>query len=259
MAGGAASIRAVNTGKRSCVFCGFQGKLDKEHVIADWIADELAGVADVGKGQHRRIRAFGELEAKWPGEMHTSRVGTVCPGCNQGWMSDLENDVRSWLLPLLHKSDWTFKGQGQRALATWAVKTALVICSDMKTITREPFEQFYRDRKPSRSTRVWFGAWALGPHQHYRNHVPIHLPDDATTAEVTNGYSVSFSVGFAAFHVFQQWSGRESRYDIVAPLSQSLRAIWPLPHVPVAWPPLPPLTGANLDAIGNAHGARVLT
>lgn len=89
--------------------------------------------------------------------------------------------------------------------------------------------------------------------------MPIHLPDDATAAEVTNGYSVSFSVGFAAFHVFQQWSGRKSRYDIVAPLSQSLSAIWPLPHSGWPGPPLPPLAEADLDAIGNAHVARVLT
>jgi hypothetical protein len=78
-----ASIRSVNTGRRSCVFCGFEGKLDKEHVIGDWIGEESASVTDVGEGQHRRTRAFGELEAEWRGEMHTSRVGTICPDCNQ--------------------------------------------------------------------------------------------------------------------------------------------------------------------------------
>ena len=154
----------------------------------------------------------------------------------------------------------SFKGPAQRTLATWAVKTALVIWSDVEDFAREPFEDFYRDRKPSQSTRVWLGGWALGPHQHVRNRVPVHLRNGRTTLGMANAYSVSFSVGFAVFHVWFNWSGRQSRYDIGPPLSRSLVPIWPLPLVPVPWPPPgAPLREADLDAIGNAHGARVLT
>jgi hypothetical protein len=134
------------------------------------------------------------------------------------------------------------------------VKTALVICSDTVDRPREPFEQLYRDRTPSRSTGVWLGAWALGPYKHCRTRVPVNVPDTETPAGATNAYSVSFSVGFAAFHVFAHWGARQSRYDIaLAVTSPHLE-----PPARVEWPPLPPLTEADLDAVGNAHGKRVL-
>jgi hypothetical protein len=70
----------------------------------------------------------------------------------------------------------------------------------------------------------------------------------------TNAYAVTFTVGYAVFHVFGNESGRESKYSIEQPLAGRLRPIWPLLGEPVEWPPRPPLTEADLDALSNAHG-----
>lgn len=245
----------MNSGQRACVFCGFDGRLDQEHVIADWVGQELAG-GDVGRGRHRRTRAFGELEAKWRGRMHTSTVGTVCPDCNQHWMSDLETEVRPLLIPALHGFGVCYLAPGMTTLATWATKTALVIVSDASSMPPEPFTEFFNKPTPSTTTSVWIGAWHLGAQQHVRNRVFVNFHNDPT---VTEGYSVSFTAGRAAFHVFHHWSGVPRQYGFEPPLTDALLKIWPLPSDPVSWPPRGSLTGEDLDAIGNAHGADVLT
>jgi hypothetical protein len=254
MASGPATIRDVNTRKRSCVFCGFQGKLDKEHVIADWIGDELP---EVGKGTHRRTGAFGVPEAEWRNDAHTSRVGTVCPDCNQGWMSEIENGVRPWLSPVLHGYGFTYFPAGMTTVATWAAKTALVIVSDADSFGREPFVAFFHDRRPSTGTAVWVGSWSLGPEKHYRSRVPVLI--DGEPGDPPNAYSVNFTVGHAAFHVFQHWSSQPTHHGFEPPMSTSLLPIWPPPSTPVTWPPSRPLTETDLNTIGNSHGLEVLT
>ena len=60
-------------------------------------------------------------------------------------------------------------------LATWAAKTALVICSDGPSFPQSAFAAFYRARRPSGSTQVWVGSYALGPLQHWHNRVPVFI------------------------------------------------------------------------------------
>src|SRR5215207_1941495 len=90
-AGGLVSLGPVSdSSHRRCVFCGAGGKMDQEHVLPDWLGRELP---DLGEGWHERIGAFGVSEGRWHNAPFTVTVGTVCPKCNQGWMSDLEGEV----------------------------------------------------------------------------------------------------------------------------------------------------------------------
>ena len=67
--------------RRRCVFCGAGGKMDKEHVLPDWLARELP---DVCRGRHQRFGAFGEDKGRRHNAPFPVTVGTVCPKCNQG-------------------------------------------------------------------------------------------------------------------------------------------------------------------------------
>jgi hypothetical protein len=226
--------------------------MDKEHVLPNWLANELS---DVGMGTHERIGAFGEDKGKWKARPFTVRVGTVCPDCNQGWMHVLENEVRPWLTPMLHGRGRTYYEGGLTGLATWAAKTALVIGSRAESIPRAPFEALFRDRRrPPDTMTIWMGSYHWGVHQNVRTFVPVHIDGAGDEPGVTNAYSVTFTVSYALFHVFGDESGKE-RYDLADPLARSLRRIWPLPDEPVTWPPPgPPLMEDDINAIANAHG-----
>ena len=171
-------------------------------------------------------------------------------------MSDLEGEVRPWLTPMLHGRGRTYHTGGLTVLATWAMKTALVIGSRAATMPRAPYEEFYRERRPSGSTAIWLGAFRPTKHNLYRTFVPVHIDGASAPPGETNAYSVTFTVGYAVFHISGNESGGESPYGIEDPLARSLRQIWPLPAAPVAWPPPggSRLTEADLDAISNAHG-----
>jgi hypothetical protein len=193
--------------RRRCVFCGAGGKMDKEHVLPDWLARELP---DLGRGWHQRFGAFGEDKGRWHNAPFTVTVGTVCPKCNQGWMSDLEDAVRSWLSPMFRGRGRTFYGGGLTVLATWAAKTALVIGSRAESMPRAPSERFYRERRPSESTTIWTGAFRPGAYKLYRTFVPVHVSGVGARPGETNAYAVTFTVGYAVFHVFGNESGREA-------------------------------------------------
>jgi len=224
--------------------------MDQEHVLPDWLTRELP---DLGRGWHERIGAFGTV-GKWRDKPFTVRVGTVCPRCNQGWMSDLEGEVRQWLTPMLHGRGRTYYRGGLTVLATWAAKTALVIGSRAGSMPRAPYEFLYRERRASESSSIWLGAFRPGAYRFYRTFVPVHVSDTDAAAGETNAYSVTFTVGHAVFHVFGNESGRPGQYAIGPPLARRLQPIWPLPDGPVEWPPGRPLTEADLDALSNAHG-----
>lgn len=225
--------------------------MDQEHVLPDWLARELP---DLGEGWHERIGAFGVSEGRWHNAPFTVTVGTVCPKCNQGWMSDLEGEVRPWLSAMLHGRARTYYAGGPTVLATWAAKTALVIGSRAGSMPRAPSERFYRERRPSESTAIWLGAFRPVRHAFYRTFVPVHVNGAGAAQGETNAYSVTFTVSHAVFHILGNESRREGQYDIVEPLARSLRPIWPLPAAPLEWPPGVGLTEADLDAISNAHG-----
>jgi hypothetical protein len=65
-----------------------------------------------------------------PGSVLTARIREVCAGCNNGWMSRLEEDVRP-LLERLWQPSYPFGVTGfspdeAAVIATWAAKTAWV-------------------------------------------------------------------------------------------------------------------------------------
>ena len=70
--------------------------------------------------EHGNVRAFSNNKIEL-----TAKV--VCESCNTGWMSDLETDVKSALLPLVVGSPTVVSLDEQRLLAAWAQKTAMTL------------------------------------------------------------------------------------------------------------------------------------
>jgi hypothetical protein len=78
-----------------------------------------------------------------------SRVKHVCGGCNQGWMSRLEEAAKPILMPMMFDNlPLVLSPSDQWTLARWAVKTALMVDlsyppSD-KLFSPSVFSQFFR-------------------------------------------------------------------------------------------------------------------
>jgi hypothetical protein len=159
-------------GTRVCVFCGGHD-LNKEHVIPDWMSKYFADLTGyVASGwigaQDGDVTTYdppGPLPGPVIGNQRrevgsagtfNQTVRLVCELCNRGWMSDLEAAVEPVLAPMFGGQPQLLSGYRADLVATWATKTSLVMTlSWAADLPREPFEQLYRDRRPSDSTTVW--------------------------------------------------------------------------------------------------------
>src|SRR5260370_9010706 len=88
---------------RSCLACGtgLGANRAKEHVIADWLLNEL-GMSEEELTQIAANSATGEMnEARPVYPMNAFKEGRICAGCNSGWMSELESLPKTVLPDLL--------------------------------------------------------------------------------------------------------------------------------------------------------------
>lgn len=135
----------------SCIFCGANGKLTREHVFARWLE---ALFPDLGDAEYVR-RTVTHASDDWheqPGRPFDLVVRNVCSSCNSGWMSELETAAQPILTPMLRDEARVLSGVEQHTVATWAVKTMLTVqgtnIGGQSFIPAAQFRWFYEHRTP---------------------------------------------------------------------------------------------------------------
>src|SRR4051794_23390312 len=105
-----------------CAFCGADEKLTKEHLWSRWIREHRPEIGELphvreGSDQPREVFTTQTFELT---------VRAVCADCNGGWMRQLEEAVRPFIAGMIVGRGRDLATGGQTAMATWAVKTALM-------------------------------------------------------------------------------------------------------------------------------------
>lgn len=242
-----------------CAFCGRTGSLSTDHVVPKWLrkalvisgpVKEYSGVTYVGAAETLAV-VFHE----------------ICRTCNSGWLSALETATRPVLEPLLlgaapgavRRLD-----PGQQAfLATWAVKTALLLALGKFRGTSHGWVplttvQWLYDhrglRMPPPGTRVWMGGL---------NTTDVPASVQAATlydvAQVPVAQCVTFSVGCVLFQVF----ATEQKDADLSPENEAWLAPFG-PHAtallqiapsssPICWPPTAVFGVSDLQALAGRH------
>lgn len=128
---------------RLCVFCGSElaTARSREHVFPQWLLRHLGAssrqveptymIIDEGQVKDVRHSTYGDL-----------LEGRICAGCNNGWMSRLENDIRQVLVDLAEGRRLARQlSDEQRILLTrWAAKTVYVLNSSSNFPLKVPAE-----------------------------------------------------------------------------------------------------------------------
>jgi hypothetical protein len=106
---------------RRCVFCGGPAN-SREHAFPEWVISLFRnqGAATI------IAERDGDGPREWHGINASIKVKRFCHGCNTGWMSDLENEARPLLFPLIRGERTTLDGAQRIVVATWCLKTAMV-------------------------------------------------------------------------------------------------------------------------------------
>jgi len=245
-----------------CVFCGASG-LTKEHIFAGWIA-KLYPSENVGTGVIIAPDGATKTYAMPP---FNQTVRVVCAGCNNGWMSELEEKAAPLLRRMIKAGQAKrMSAEDQQLAATWSVKTAFMLqCIHPadRVVPESEYRRFYDTKLPPVGLVVWLAArGGLRDHTGHELVVAsreqaidrINVEDPAleekARREVAEGrrlYRLTFTVGRLVFQVF----GHDfpAQFKIATPGQKQFRQwIWPLQEE-ITWPP-----PVMIEAIGGIDG-----
>jgi hypothetical protein len=151
---------------RQCAFCGSTEKISREHVWPRWASGHLAGDDTFTFYRHFVGDGFALQEPeRWAHKPFDLTVKAVCGSCNNGWMAQLESDAKE----ALFSSAFAGRGRvlhrgGQRTLAAWALKTAMVVeqtnASARRGIPYAEYSQLRTRGEPSDRVRVWVASYS---------------------------------------------------------------------------------------------------
>ena len=225
----------------ACIFCGRTGKLSAEHVFPDWSQPYLT--SPHGQGTHERtiLHADGTKdEVSHRGDPATITVRAVCEPCNTGWMSRLESKAKPFLLSMIQGHTRTYHPAGQKLLAMWAVKTALVSGSKLKPRTPESFySALFTAQKPPDKTLVWLIATPR-PYFTYVDYRPLKVSKtDEPPVTTENAYAALLGIAHLAFYVVG-WSDNEPDLDPLKSFEKSMLPLWPIQNRTQTFPPKGP-------------------
>lgn len=116
----------------------------------------------------------------------------ISPTSNNRWLAVLEHDVKLLLGSLVLGGEQTLLPSAQPLLATWAVKTALMLdpSGGQPLIPTGFYHDFQLQRSPLPSQIVWIGAYRDSTRAAWARHDGLHVGISAD--EPPNAFSTTF-------------------------------------------------------------------
>lgn len=240
-----------------CAFCGLpfdraqRRARTGEHVLPLWTLDYVPGEAGPVT-HHRQSTVEGGFDQVWTADEFDVVAKRVCEQCNDGWMNDLENQARPFLIPMIRGHGKHLHQTGQELVASWCVKTALAVhlTTAEKAAPVEHYREIARTHRPPSDTWVWLAAYDGGQNIARHHSTALELEAESFTAY---GYATTLAVGHFAFQV-AGYSGAEEEVTFAeGPAGgQAKLRIWPYTGRTVIWPPRLVLDQTSFDAFAAA-------
>jgi hypothetical protein len=226
---------------RSCIFCLGRGDLTREHVFPVWLGKALGASATHVTTQQftKNDRVLRSYEA--PGFSLKSKA--VCRLCNNGWMSQLEYNVKP-VLERLALGQWpvVLSEEECARLGAWVIKTVVML--EMAQPTPAVIPQSHRSHlattsRPPARAQVWAGARPPGQ-------APTrfdHQSGGDSESDLHDGYIALLGIGQFFGYVVSFPSTDRERSEDPPPDQLSFEEIpifkrlWPTPARGVRLPP----------------------
>ena len=147
---------------RSCLFCTNPlTEHAREHVIPQWLIDYLR-VRDEDLFQGIAQTADGALLKQRTHVAQSFVEGRVCKQCSNGWISDLDNQVRPFLTDLMtgQRTLHALGAEERLVLGRWTAKTAFVLSNAAPLEAVVPEDHSRTLKENSESLPVGVGVFA---------------------------------------------------------------------------------------------------
>lgn len=256
-------------GRGRCIFCGKQPPevtMSKEHVFADWLRDYIPRELT----QHTTQVTLDYLdkeeisEQRHTGDPHARRVRCVCKPCNEGWMSQLQEAARPFLVPILTGKQVRLHRRAQTVLAGWVSMTIMVgehVRRDMVAVSQAERDWLYRHKTAPKVWRIWL---ATGNRRtcalHFHRALIMGSPEkeiepptiEATRTANTQASTICFGKKFVvhamsssvAWNIIRRWNLPRIIRDIPD-------QIWPIRMSVVSWPKTDALNDAGITLLAD--------
>jgi hypothetical protein len=252
---------------RPCRFCGaFDRQLTNEHVWPTWLRDFLPPILGRSYGE-RWNSATGRQ--RWQQALLASTVRVFCNGCNNGWMSQLEDAAKPVVGPMVIGQAVELDATAQEIVANWIACKSLVAVQTSGV--EQPIPEYHYRRvhdfrgAPPNTMRVWIGRrWNLAhPHRPSRaqlfdfHFMPVtdvfpRFPTSPLIERYRSEGGVFHGTVLQVGHFFalalqHDWPGLRARPRPGSAAADAFVPVWPAGPT-VQWPPPRPV-----DDLGDPH------
>lgn len=197
-----------------CIFCLEERKLSKEHLWSDWMGVHLKDFSkkEQNVSEYWRGAGKGKLQLitknSREGAVFTKKFRVVCQKCNNGWMSHLDDRVKSFLEKILIGKDVTLSQKNIKILCNWIVMKVMV-----SEHNKEDFVTLSQDREKFKNKslipfgyRVYLAKHDLDINgfyvrQCYTVSKSVKKPESDIKESEKNTQSVSIAIGKLLVHV----------------------------------------------------------
>jgi hypothetical protein len=209
-----------------CPFCDAR-ETTEEHVFPQWLSKELQSIGSLVRPESGASVPLRKLDITAP----------ICMTCNNRWLSVLENDTKPLLTRMLRGEDQRLFHDEQKLLATWALKTAMMLdLASGQPVIPVGFLQALRQlRQPFPSSLVWIAGYGGSTWATWAQHSGLHL--GVTEEQRPNGFVTTFTVFRVAFQVVGHFTHGGAVFDDNRIYAPALAQIFPLKSLPVERPP----------------------
>jgi hypothetical protein len=218
--------------------------ITKEHIFVDWIVALFPqGEYDQGWGTQDTVVKH------WTKQAMESKVGCVCRPCNNGWMSNIENDKKKILKHLISPKDSKpvkLSRRNQMMLARWASLRAFILAKAApagldQLFTESDSQSFAEHKSVLNHMCIWL-AWTPSD---FRPGTTIDIRSKHIDAAKTRGFHCqTYFIGQVTFQAFL-WKGFQNdavNFQRLHTWNNRTIQLWPFTGRSIAWPPRERLT-----------------
>ncbi len=263
---------------KHCIYCGQTGNMSKEDVWPTWLHGLITrnipsyALRDLRFDSLKNLDKATATEKKKSGDPRTLRVRWVCQGCNNGWMSQLQEKAKPIVLPFMHGEQSVLNQDQQKTFAGWAAMNVMTAeFRDVRNLSVSAVDRksLMETRVPPENWKIWIGnldteKWKA----YYIHHRMKVLPDDAPL-ELGHVETVPIDVvnGCARFYNTQTTTIIYEKLYIYAFSSDvalftkefspgPVCQLWPIKEKELRWPPLHSLKDIDAEQVtGSIFGA----
>lgn len=246
---------------RACVFCGRQGDLSKEHLWPDWLGKMYIRKGDEKHTFGSRTYLDRSLERdgvyERPGHLFTLKNRVVCRECNNGWMSEVENETKPILLKMIGGKKCKITEGEIKKISFWiALKIVTAEFAEKKErLDVTPYGErraMMEERKIPSYFNIFVATHSTGHNSAWLRHswtlaFSRNGPTPPLEDRQRNSQAISFIVGpifFYVLHVRVLGFLPENHFNF-----GPMKKLWPSKMSFVRWPPKRPLRKIESDVI----------